>query len=379
MHALRRRQTMIQESTVGLSLPEQLNRPADPVALRARWSRSVLAGPVVAGCTGLAALVATSEAGVPLRDPAQVAARRFVVAAGLVALLLGLSLVVRAARRSGRLRPSRAALRDVWRERWGAARAVAVGSAVVSFYVTYLAYRNLKSVVPLLRPGELFDRQLGDLDRRLFAGNDPAALLHTLLGTDSSAHLLSLVYGLFFMFVPLSLALALVFSRDLQAGLFYVTALSLNWPLAAICYFLLPSLGPVYAEPAAFADLPTTAVSRLQTLLIETRIEFLRDPTAAGSAQSIGAFASLHVSIFFTAALATNLLKLGRGVKLATWGLCALTAIATIYFGWHYVLDDVAGLIIAVTALALAHALTGFDPHTFKRPAPAPTPAPASR
>jgi hypothetical protein len=42
---------------------------------------------------------------------------------------------------------------------------VAVASALVSFYVTYLAYRNLKSILPLLRPGELFDRQLADADR----------------------------------------------------------------------------------------------------------------------------------------------------------------------------------------------------------------------
>jgi membrane-associated phospholipid phosphatase len=355
-----------QELNVGVFLSERLNG----------W-RGVLAGPVVAVCTGFAAVLATSEAGVPLRDPGHVGVRRFVVAAVLVALLAGLDTLVRASRRSGRARPPRAALRQVWGERWTPTRLVAVGSALISFYVTYLAYRNLKSVVPLLRRGELFDGSLGDLDRSLFSGSDPAALLHTLLGTGISAHLLSAVYGLFFIFVPLSLALALVFSRDVQAGVFFVTALSVNWALAAASYFLLPSLGPVYAEPAAFADLPTTAVTQLQSLLLDQRIQFLRDPTGAGSAQSIGAFASLHVSIVFTAALATHLLRLGRPVKIAAWGLFALTVIATIYLGWHYVLDDLGGVIIAVTALALARALTGFDLRRARRPRPAPNPAPA--
>ena len=117
-----------------------------------------------------------------------------------------------------------------------------MGIALISFYVTYMAYRNLKAIVPLLRPGELFDRQLADLDRSLFGGHDPAVLLHTLLGTGIPTHLLSAAYVAFIVFLPLSLALALVFSRNLQAGLFYATALSINWILGAASYFLLPSL-----------------------------------------------------------------------------------------------------------------------------------------
>jgi membrane-associated phospholipid phosphatase len=41
--------------------------------------------------------------------------------------------------------------------------------------------------------------------------------------------------------------------------------------------------------------------------------------------------------------------------------LFALSAVATIHLGWHYVVDDVAGLVIAVAALALAAVLTGFQ------------------
>jgi len=337
----------------------------------------VLAGPVVAVVTVLTALLATHAAGLPLRDPDHVAGERLVVAACLVAVLVGLDIVIRAGRRSGKLRPSRAAIRRVQRERWTPARGLGVGSALVSFYVTYMAYRNLKSVVPLLRPGELFDRQLADLDRSLFGGNDPAALLHTLLGTEIPTHLLSTVYMLFFAFVPVSLALALVFSPDLQGGLFYVTAQSINWVLGAASYFLLPSLGPIYVEPAAFAHLPPSEVTHLQDVLLGQRLEFLHDPAAAGAAQSIGAFASLHVSIFFTAAVAAHLLGLGRRLKMGVWVLLALTVAATIYFGWHYVLDDLGGLIIGVMALALARALTGVDLRTARRRVPAPNPTPA--
>jgi hypothetical protein len=323
----------------------------------------LVAGPLVAIVSLLTALLTTHAAGVPLRDPDHVAGRRLMLAFFFVGVLIALDVVVRAAHRSNSLWPSWAGLERVRRERWTLGRGVAVISALLSFYVSYLAYRNLKSVVPLLRPGELFDRQLGELDRGLFGGNDPAALLHALLGTGVPTHVLSAVYMLFFLFIPASLALALVFSRDLQAGLFYATAQSLNWALGAASYFLLPSLGPVYVEPSTFANLPVTGVTRLQDILLDQRLEFLRDP-ATGTAQSIGAFSSLHVSIFFTAALAAHVLGLDRRVKAGAWVLLGLTAAATVYFGWHYVLDDLGGLLIGVMALVLARALTGFNLRT---------------
>jgi hypothetical protein len=306
--------------------------------------RAVAAGPLVAAGTLVAALILTAVAGVPLRDPGGVSEARFVSAAALVALLVGLDIAFRGGRR-----------------RWTPARVIAVVTALVSFYVTYLAYRNLKSVVPLIRPDHLFDRGLADLDRSLFAGHEPAALLHSALGTGFSAQALSAVYEGFFFFIPLALACALVVLPNLHAGLFFTTALALNWTLAAASYFVLPSLGPIYYEPLHFAALPRTGVSRLQDLLLDARVEFLQDPSAAGAAQSIGAFASLHVSIFFTAALAAHLLGLNRYLKIAAWILFALTVAATIYFGWHYVLDDVAGIAIAATALLLARALVGID------------------
>jgi PAP2 superfamily len=341
------------------------SRPARPAEQdRAAFAlpgwRPLLAGPVVAAFTMAAALITTSDAGIPLRDPDNVTGNRLVIAVSLILALFGMDMLVRAWRRSDGRLPTRAALAAVRREHWPLGRGLAVGGAIVAFYVTYLAYRNLKSVVPLLRPGDLFDRQLADLDRGLFFGHDPAALLHDAVGTGLATHAFSGVYMLFFLFIPGTLAVAVVFSRNLRGGLFYATALSLNWLLGAASYFLLPSLGPVYAEPGAFSALAGTDAGRLQAILLDQRTEFLRDPVI-GTAQSIGAFASLHVSIFLTAALAAHLLGLRRSVKVVAWILVALTVGATIHLGWHYVVDDLGGVVIAVLALALARALTGVD------------------
>lgn len=337
--------------------------------------RMVAAGPIVAVVSMVAALIATGAAGIPLRDPDHVAGRRLVMLLALVGLLVALDVVVRASRRAHRVMPSRAVVAEVRRERWTWRRGAIVATALVSFYASYFAYRNLKSVVPLLRPNELFDRQLGDWDRVLFGGNDPAALLHTLLGTGLANHALSGAYLLLFIFIPATLAAALVFSPNLQAGLFYASAQSLNWLLGAASYFLLPSLGPIYTDPGVFANLPVTDASKLQVLLLDQRIAFLHDPSVA-TAQSIAAFASLHVSIFVTGALAAHILGLGRRWQIAAWALVALTTTSTIYLGWHYVVDDIGGALLAVMAIALARALTGFDARTPRR-LPTTRPAPA--
>ncbi|MEA2135869.1 MAG: hypothetical protein QOC68_3778, partial [Solirubrobacteraceae bacterium] len=324
-----------------------VTRSADPPEIP---TRSVLAGPAVAVVTLITAVAATRAAGVPFRDPGNAVADRFALIGCVAFLLVVLDVVVRG------------------RARWTRRRGVAVASALTSFYVTYLAYRNLKSIVPLLRPGDSFDRTLADVDRGLFAGHDPATLLHALLGTGIAAEVLSVVYYAFFYFVPISLVLGLVFAPRPQGGIFYALALSIDWGLGAASYYLMPALGPVYTASAAFAALPSTETSHLQAVLIRQRLGFLTDPAATGAHQGIAAFASLHTAILFTAAVAAHMLGLGRRLRIGLWALCGLTVVATVYLGWHYVVDDLAGAVIGMLALALARGLTGFEPRAARRP-----------
>jgi len=330
-----------------------------------RW-REVLAPPVVALVTLLVALAATDAAGIRFRDPDNVAAGYVGMVGAAVALLVWLDVAIRAGRATGTRRPTREAMREVRRTRWTRERMLAAAGALLSFYVSYLAYRNLKGVLPFLRPGELFDRQLAELDRDLFAGHDPAALLHSLLGIGWPTHVLSTIYAAFIVFLPLSLAIALVFSPDLPTSLFFATALSLNWLIGAGSYFLLPALGPIYADPAAFAALPHTEVTRLQQMLLDDRIGFLRDPEN-GTPQAIAAFASLHIAMSFTSLAAAHLLGLGRRLKIGLWIWLVVTTVATIYLGWHYVLDDVAGIVIGAMSLGLACVLMKYDVRAARR------------
>jgi membrane-associated phospholipid phosphatase len=331
----------------------------------AGW-RMVLAGPLIAAITTIAALIATAEAGVTFRDPDNVAALYVLEVGAGVALLIFLDIFLRARRRTGTRWGSRAAMSAVRRERWTPFRMGAVAIAIVSFYASYLAYRNLKSTIPFLRPDELFDVQLADIDRVMFLGNDPAALLHGLFGTGAAAHVISTLYIAFIVFLPLSLGVALVFAERLKASLFYAAALGLNWIIGAATYLLIPALGPIYVYPQWFADLPHTETTYLQDLLMSDRIAFLADP-ATGTPQAIAAFVSLHISISFTALLAAYLFDAGKRLKQGLWIWLGITAVATVYLGWHYFIDDIAGLFVAIAALALARVITGYDPRSDRK------------
>jgi membrane-associated phospholipid phosphatase len=195
-------------------------------------------------------------------------------------------------------------------------------------------------------------------------GADPAALLHELLGTGTAAQVLGVVYLLFFAFIPVALAAALVF-LDLRRGLFVATALSAAWLLGALSYLILPAIGPFHADPATYGGLAETPVAHMQARLMGGRAAFLHAPGAPGAAQSIGAFASLHTAFCGTAAIAAHLVGARRPVRAAVWLFTALTVTATVYFGWHYLLDDVAGVAIAVISVLLAAWGTG----RFSRPA----------
>ena len=296
--------------------------------------------------------------GHPIKDPDGVAGPAWVRLPGIVLLFLLADVLPRTARRAGTAGGVRPALRSVLAERWPVRRLGVVAIGLASFYASYVAYRNMKSFLPFLRE-DVEDEALLELDRALAFGNDPATLLHDLLGTGVSAHVLSAVYLLFLAFVPLSLAAALVWSRSLMTGAFYVTALSLDWLLGAASYYLLPSLGPVFAAPELFSRLPETGVSRLQESLYESRLEVLADPVGTSAVHGIAGFASLHVAIVLTGCLVARRLALPRLVQVAMWVFFVLTVVSTVYFGWHYLVDDVAGALLGWGAVVLAARLTG--------------------
>ena len=255
-------------------------------------------------------------------------------------------------------------VRDRWHTHWTRERWVLVVLGVICFYGTYVFYRNLKSFLPFLLGDDKYDRELHLLDRALFFGNEPATVLHELLGTGISAHVLSSIYLWFLPLVPLALTAWLIWSRNITYGYWFATSQCLAWSLGTASYYALPTLGPGFAYSYLYSDLPETGSGALMDALYYGRKGVLRDGIE-GAVQSVAGFASLHVAITLLVALMVQYTLRNRILHIVFWANFAITVVATLYFGWHYIADDLAGVVIALFSFWLGGLASGqkFDRH----------------
>lgn len=252
----------------------------------------------------------------------------------------------------------RVSFRTVMRERWPLSHWKFALNGVIAWYLCYAAFRNVKSMAPFVHE-KIYDQPLADIDKFLFAGHDPAAVLHAWFGTGLAAHFFSAVYIIWIALVPVTIAIALVWTRHTRAGEWYVTAVAVDWALGAVLYVVLPTVGPIYSDRAAFADLPDTYVSRLASSMWDDRVTVMADPVGAGTLQTIAAFASLHVGIMMTICLIVQLVGLPRWVRISAWTFFGLTALSTVYLGWHFFVDVIAGMALGAFAVWIAGIATG--------------------
>jgi membrane-associated phospholipid phosphatase len=73
----------------------------------------------------------------------------------------------------------------------------------------------------------------------------------------------------------------------------------------------------------------------------------------------VAGFASLHTALTLIIAMVAHHTVRHAVIRWAAWAFFVLTVISTLYFGWHYVADDIGGVVIAILAVWLAGIATG--------------------
>ncbi|WP_277499535.1 MULTISPECIES: phosphatase PAP2 family protein [unclassified Nocardioides] len=247
-------------------------------------------------------------------------------------------------------------IKERWREHWTRERFTLVALGIGCFYVTYACYRNLKSFLPFVLGEQKYDAELHALDRILFLGNDPSAVLHTLFGFTWFEQLISTIYLWYLPLVPVLVAIWVIWSRNISFGYWFVTSQVIAWSLGTATYYMLPALGPKFAFPWLYTDLDSGAAD-LADSLFYSRIDVLWG--GGEGLQSTAAFASLHTAITLLWALMVQYTVRNRVLHWVMWVNFGLTIIATLYFGWHYVADDIAGAMIAVVAFYVGGVASG--------------------
>ena len=208
-----------------------------------------------------------------------------------------------------------------------------------------------------------YDRTLHLVDR--------AALLRPRAGRAAAprarhrhhAHFLSYVYLWFLPLVPLALTAWLIWSKNITYGYWFATSQSIAWTSARCpttrCRRSAPASPTAdLHRPARHPDLGADGVA------VNIRHEVVLGGLE-GAVQSVAGFASLHCAITLLVALMVQYTVRNRMLRIVFWVNFGLTVVATIYFGWHYIADDIAGMMIALVAFYVGGVASGqkFERH----------------
>jgi hypothetical protein len=223
---------------------------------------------------------------------------------------------------------------------------------LVSVVGVMFFYTGLKTFLPLLT-GRETDQVLWDMDQVLFFGMSPNIFFVNLFDNSLLLRFIDFGYGYFF-FTAVLLAFPIFFSlRDERMRVSFVAANVMLWSAGAWLYFSAPSLGPAYrfheVWDAVRAQFPVSTYwqSRLiqnYELVLKIREEGVVSP-GLNIYEGIGAFPSLHVG--FQTLFALYLGRLSRRLSFFGWLLVVLTFLGSVLTGWHYLIDSIAGILLA--------------------------------
>ncbi len=230
------------------------------------------------------------------------------------------------------------------------------------FITMEFAALGIKANLATISPWS-WDDTLARMDRMLFLGAHPWRLLQPLAGHPGITLMLDATYKLWMAVLIASWFFAAFGMRHDDLRIRYLLAFFLTWALGGnLLAYVLSSAGPAFLEhlgadaASAYADLISylktvdserslTAV-HLQTLLWQ---QYLAGHNDLGG---ISAFPSMHNALAALMALAAWRVHRGLGILLTVFTL--LIFAGSILLAWHYAVDGIAGIAMALFCWHLA-------------------------
>ncbi len=217
--------------------------------------------------------------------------------------------------------------------RWGSALRPALRTAFIVYLFAFVLaiFQAMGLIIPPVRGGVRMDGALADLDVRLF-GSDPTRWLEPFLNRWTTL-VLEICYSSYF-FLPVILTTLVLARRRYAEFLSYAATIVGCFFTTYVGYYLVPALGPrahvVYEEPVPFG-----AVARAIYDTID-RLDLIK----------LNAFPSGHtaVSLVCLAILWREEPRVGRLCAPLVLGLI----VATVALRYHYLIDVVAGVLVAL-------------------------------
>jgi hypothetical protein len=202
----------------------------------------------------------------------------------------------------------------------------------------------LKAAMPF-SVGFQADQLLADADAWIFFGTDPWRLVQWLPPTLIDTAYVTWAQSTLFMMAILPLFPKSQKRDRAMISFFLVVSAS------AILQYALPSAGPIFYERLGFgdrfADLPSRPWATVTADYLWANYEDNGSRVGAG----ISAFPSLHVA--GAAWVAVVVSSYSRKLAPLAWAYFMLILTGSVFLGWHYALDGIAGLVIALLVYRL--------------------------
>lgn len=195
-----------------------------------------------------------------------------------------------------------------------------------------LAYENLHDLVHFINPHDQ-DNLLIKIDYWIF-GLHPIVWMERFI-SPTWVSILSFAYGLYYLFPPI-LALILYLQKDYKNFRNTMMGIIIGFYMGYFGYLLVPAVGPRYIQ----ADLFSVSLEG------GNLDKGFRDTLDILESTKRDCFPSLHTAISVIALLfAYKYKKIAFYIFLVP---CILLVASTMYLRYHYVIDVIAGLVLAV-------------------------------
>lgn len=234
----------------------------------------------------------------------------------------------------------------VWlARRASAAKMAALVRDAAPFLIGYLAYVLMRDLIPFIRP-ETVDQQLADMETSAL-GTPSYLAIPRAIGCTFLDYLLLACYTSHY-YIPPAFAIFLAY-RDRDAFRRFMLALSIAWAVGYFGYVAVPAVGPkyLYANYELWRVAPgiTPVTNYIDTIASVTRDAF---PSQHVAWTALVLWAARPYKIFFRIYA-----FVGAGLTLAT-----------LYFGFHYLIDLPAGLLLAASSVFAARWIRARWPQT---------------
>lgn len=250
-------------------------------------------------------------------------------------------------------RGDRSYLRIVRTRRWllDTLRLV-IGASLVIF-----TYGWIKLVVPVKNP-ILYDQALWDLDQLLCFGIAPTVFVLDLFRSPTMLRAVDWSYANIFAASTVVAAAYFLSHASRRIRVAFTNGYALLWIAGAWMYMLIPSLGPAYRFPDVWMPhRPSLRVTQsLQSLLMLNYQNVLRiwngqPHGGVWIAFGIGAFPSLHVA--FQTYVFLWMRRLWTSGEVLFGIFVVVIFLGSMITGWHYLIDGVAGVLLAIACYKL--------------------------